>query len=332
MRQVVMQSAAKYLLLVLAIAPGVGAQTLATRVEQAPDGIVLMEVRSRPGVCGDGRDVVGYRNALFARNFQTYGRWSTNNCSPGPLRIVVSKVEGEITRVRTQVGGSWPGTELRVTDLGVVTPSEASPYFLSLVPRLERNRDDRLLIPAVLADVDPPLQGLLALARDGDRRMHTRRSAVHWIGILGDETVVAPLTQLARDGYDEDGVGGSAMAALSMLDGAAGEAAGKWLIERAQDRREPRKLRKDALFWAGQDEETPTAQIVRAYENDDDSAFREHAIFVLSQRDDNAALESLMQIARADRDTRMRGKALFWLGQKDDPRARKLIADIVRKP
>ena len=98
------------------------------------------------------------------------------------------------------------------------------------------------------------------------------------------------------------------------------------------DRGESRQLRKDALFWAGQDEETPTAQIVRAYDNDSDDSFREHAIFVLSQRDDNAALESLMQIARADRDTRMRAKALFWLGQKDDPRARKLIADIVLKP
>ena len=96
--------------------------------------------------------------------------------------------------------------------------------------------------------------------------------------------------------------------------------------------RETRKVRKNALFWAGQDEDTPTAQIVRAYENDSDPAFREHAIFVLSQRDDNAALESLLRIAREDRDTRMRTKALFWLGQKDDPRARKLIADIVLKP
>jgi hypothetical protein len=330
---VVIPSAARNLhFALLALANVAGAQSLATRVERAPDGIVLMEVRSRPGVCGNGRDLVGYRNALFARNFQTYGRWSTDHCRPGPLRIVVSKVDGAITRVHTQVGGAWPSTELRVTDLGAVPPAEASPFFLSLVPRLERSRDDRLLVPAVLADVEPPLVALLALARDGDRRADTRRSAVHWLGSLGDETVVTPLTQLARDGYDEDGVGGSAMAALSMLEGAAGETAGRWLIARAQDPKEPSKLRKDALFWAGQDEETPTVQIVRAYENDGDNAFREHAIFVLSQRDDNAALEALMRIAREDRDTRMRGKALFWLGQKDDPRARKLIADIVLKP
>ena len=328
-----MSSIARHLHLALfLVASPASAQTLATRVDGAPDGVVLMEVRSRPGVCGNGRDLVGYRSALFARNFQTYGRWSTDNCAPGPLRIVVSKVDGEITRVRTQVGGPWPSTELRVTDFGVVSPTEASPYFLSLVPRLERSRDDRLLLPAVLADVDPPLPQLLALARDTDRRMETRRSAVHWVGILGDESIVTPLTQFARAESYDDGLGGSAMAALSILEGPAGEAAGKWLIARALDQRETRSLRKNALFWAGQDEETPTAQIVRAYENGGDDAVREHAIFVLSQRDDNAALESLMRIAREDRDTRMRTKALFWLGQKDDPRARKLIADIVLKP
>jgi hypothetical protein len=52
---------------------------------------------------------------------------------------------------------------------------------------------------------------------------------------------------------------------------------------------------------------------------------------VLSQRDDEAAIDELLRIAREDGDTRMRGKALFWLAQKDDPRIRKLIADLVLK-
>ena len=50
---------------------------------------------------------------------------------------------------------------------------------------------------------------------------------------------------------------------------------------------------------------------------------------MLSQREDNAAIDELLRIARSDPDTEMRGKALFWLAQKDDPRIKKLIADLV---
>ena len=320
-------------LAVLAIASVAQGQTLASRVERAPDGVVRLQVASRAGVCGDGKDVIGYGKVLFARNFQSYGRWQVDHCDAGPLRITISKVDGAITRARTQVGGAWPSTELTVTDLGVVAPDAASAYFLSIVPTLERTAKDRVLIPVVLADVDPPLAALIALAKNDDRHMETRRSAIHWIGQLGDDTVLEPLEQLARGTDDgDDGVSSSALAALSMLDGSAGSQAGKWLIARALDQKERRQLRKNALFWAGQNEDTPTADLVRVYNTDSSNELREHAIFVLSQRDDRAATDALLRIAQEDSDRRMRGKALFWLAQKDDARVRKLIADIILKP
>src|SRR5687767_12858022 len=102
MRPVIL-SAAKNLLLVGILASTAAAQSLASRVDRAPDGVVRMQVQSRPGVCGDGRDLVGYRSAIFARNFQSMGgHWSSENCVPGALRVTVSKADGEITRVRTQ--------------------------------------------------------------------------------------------------------------------------------------------------------------------------------------------------------------------------------------
>jgi hypothetical protein len=48
---------------------------------------------------------------------------------------------------------------------------------------------------------------------------------------------------------------------------------------------------------------------------------------VLSQRQDDAALNELMHIAREDSDKHMRARALFWLAQRDDPRVAKLIGD-----
>jgi len=411
-----------------------GAQSVAARIASAPDGIVRVQFDSRMGVCGNGRDLVGYKTALFARNFQTFGHWSSGDCVPGPLRVTLTVADRQVTQLRTQVGGPWPATESRVTDLGVVSAPEASTYFFSLVPRLERaSGKDRLLLPAVLADDAPVIQPLLALARDDDRAIHTRRAAVQWIGLVGDATVIPTLVQFARDDVGDDGtdkpgkkgLGSAAMAALGTMDADAGVpalielarnsnvgtrrnavfwlgqngsvaarrmlhtvienaaedprvrshaifslthngdtptseyawlrslyprlegtelkeaviqgmqedegAGGPWLIARALDSGESHKLRKSALFWAGQRDATPTADLLRAYRDLTDTSLREHAIFVLSQRDDDAATDALLAIVRDDADTRMRGKALFWLAQKNDPRVRKLIADLVLK-
>jgi hypothetical protein len=320
--------------LLLAAATGVagataGAQTLAANVERAPDGVVRMQVRSRAGVCGDGRELVGYRSAIFARNFQSIGgRWQSSECVPGDLRVTVYKVDGQVNRIRTEVGGPWARTEQRVTDVGVVAAAEASAYIFSLVPRVERGSGDRLLIPAVLADVEPPIQPLLALAANDERRMATRRDAIQWVGLLGDASVVPALTRFARG--DQDGLGSSALAALSMLESDAGVPA---LIELAGSG--DTETRRNALFWLGQNDDPRGRRVLLGVIEDaaEPRSLREHAVFSLSQRKEDAALEALMRIAREDKDTYIRGKALFWLGQKDDPRARQLIADIIlRQP
>lgn len=414
------------------VAP-LGAQSLASRVAQAPDGVVRMQVESRMGVCGNGRDVVGYGNAIFARNFQSIGgHWNSNQCVPGPLLVTLTVADGQVTQLQTQVGGSWQSSESLVTDLGIVPPNEASEYFFSLVPRLESaSSKDRLLLPAVLAADVPVIQPLLALARDEQRAEHTRNQAILWLGQLGNASVIPALVQLARDDSDDGenrkarkkGLGSAAMAALSALDGDVGVpalidlaregsvgtrhnavfwlgqngsenarlmlhtvienaneasrvrkhavfslthggktpesefaylrnlfpriddselkeaiiqgmqedegAGGRWLIERTLDARESSKLRKAALFWAGQRGATPTAELVRVYREAESQDLREHAIFVLSQREDEAAIDELLRIARNDPNTDMRGKALFWLAQKGDPRVKKLIADLV---
>jgi HEAT repeat protein len=422
-----MRIASLALLAALVVVPNAHTQPLASRVASAPDGMVRMQFDARAGVCGDGRDVVGYRTALFARNFQSIGgQWNTTRCVPGPLRVTLTVADGAVRQVRTQVGGTWPPTDARVTDLGVVPPGEASAYIFSIVPRLERaTGKDRLLLPAVLADVESVTQPLLALARDGTRADNTRRMAIQWIGLLGDASMVPPLVQFARadaSSDDDESIASAAIAALSMLDGDAGVpalidiarsgnvgarrhavfwlgqnaspaarrmlhsvieneqentrvrshaifalshgsdvpesefgwlrgiyprldevlreaviqamqqdegAGGRWLIERSLDDRETLALRKSALFWAGQREATPTQELLRVYRTTADRPLREHAIFVLSQRHDEAATDALFRIAREDSDKEMRGKALFWLAQKDDPRVRKLIADLL---
>ena len=423
--------------------PALAQNTLVQRISKAPDGVVRVQFAGRPGTCGDGRDVIGFRKALFAESFQSIGNWDAPNCRPGPVRVALTVANGKVTAVKTYVGGDWARTSDRVTDLGTVSSSEAASYFFALVPQIEgsgRRDKSRLLLPAVLADDPAAVPRLISLARDESRAQETRRQAIQWIGLLGDANVVPVLVAFARGGgaaptggdIDEDdeapgkkGLATAAMAALSLLDNGAGVPAlidlartgasgtrasavfwlgqsgdprafaalhgvienGKedervrahaifslanggdtpeaeyaylrgiyprlasdklkeaifqgmsekssggsaWLIERARDNGEPLRLRKSALFWAGQRKSTPTKDLVAFYRGTADPTLREHAIFVLSQRDDEASLNELMRIANSDTDKQMRARALFWLGQKDDPRVTKMIGDRVLK-
>jgi PBS lyase HEAT-like repeat-containing protein len=425
-------------------APALAQNTLAQRIGKAPDGVVHVQFAGRPGTCGDGRDVIGFRKALFAESFQSIGNWSAPNCRPGPVRVALTVANGRVTGVKTYVGGDWTRSSDRVTDLGTVASSEAASYFFALVPQIEgsgrRGDKYRLLLPAVLADDPAAVPRLISLARDESRAPDTRRQAIQWIGLLGDAKVVPMLVAFASGGgaaptgddIDEDdnapgkkGLATAAMAALSTLENGAGvpalidlartgasgtrasavfwlgqsgdprafaalhgviengkederiraraifslangddtpeteyaylrgiyprltsdklketifqgmsekrSAGSSWLIERARDNGEPLRMRKSALFWAGQSDLTPTKDLAAFYRGTSDSELREHAIFVLSQRNDEAALNELMRIAREDSDKHMRARALFWLGQKDDPRVTKLIGDRVLK-
>jgi hypothetical protein len=90
------------------------------------------------------------------------------------------------------------------------------------------------------------------------------------------------------------------------------------------------EVRRTAVFWPGQGRAS-VADIVAHYKSTKEERLREHLIFVLSQRDEDAATTQLMSIAREDPDREMRKKALFWLAQKNDPRVTKLITDMVIK-
>jgi hypothetical protein len=110
-----------------------------------------------------------------------------------------------------------------------------------------------------------------------------------------------------------------------------GQENGRWLLGVARDRQQSLELRKQALFWAGQGG-APMADLVGLYSTMDDREMREQLIFVYSQREEPAAVDKLLDIARRDTDPEMRKKALFWLGQSDDPRAAKALQDIIEQP
>jgi HEAT repeat protein len=106
---------------------------------------------------------------------------------------------------------------------------------------------------------------------------------------------------------------------------------GEWLLNLALDENESIKLRKQALFWAGQQDHLPTDRLSELYRSIEDLEMREQVIFVLSQRDERESVDVLMGIARTETDRELQKKAIFWLGQSDDPRVADFLLEIINR-
>ncbi|HZI73686.1 MAG TPA: HEAT repeat domain-containing protein [Gemmatimonadales bacterium] len=118
---------------------------------------------------------------------------------------------------------------------------------------------------------------------------------------------------------------------LFSLSQMGGEENGRWLLGVAGDSSQTVEMRKQALFWAGQSGVSIDA-LTKLYSRVTDREMRRQLVFVYSQRDEPAALDKLIEIAKSDPDPELRKRALFWLGQSDQARAVQAIQDIIDQP
>ncbi|HTL94177.1 MAG TPA: hypothetical protein VL157_01460 [Gemmatimonadaceae bacterium] len=182
--------------------------------------------------------------------------------------------------------------------------------------------------------------------------------ATFWLGQIDDPGASQTLRQLVTDRSVSDEVKGQAVFVLGQHDSQDDQAflrsqfdalgtkklqdrvlmgvaqhggpdAKAWLLGIVTDSARPVEVRKQALFWAGQSEALTTSDLSALYGRLHDDAMQRQTIFVLSQRDDSAATDELMRIARSDPEHDLRKQAMFWLGQKNDPRVAKFLADIL---
>jgi len=105
----------------------------------------------------------------------------------------------------------------------------------------------------------------------------------------------------------------------------------RWLLDIALDPNEPSETRRQALFMAGQTGALPATDLIALYDGTDDQEFRRHLLFVLSQQKDPAAIDKMIDIARADPDPEIRRQAIMWLAQSKDPRAIDLLEEIIKR-
>ena len=105
-----------------------------------------------------------------------------------------------------------------------------------------------------------------------------------------------------------------------------------WFARIARNQSEPLELRKKALFWLGQRQGTTGADLAAVYDSFSDREMKDQLIFVLSQKQDRAAVDKLVDIVQKEPDRELKKKALFWLTQSNDPRVAEIISNILIKP
>jgi len=170
-------------------------------------------------------------------------------------------------------------------------------------------------------------QALRVYAERAEVPEPAREKAIFWLGQSGSTENAVFLRALYGRLKSED-LKKKVVFSLSQMGGPEN---GKWLLGLARDPAQGIEMRKQALFWAGQ-AGVPIEELTGLYATVADQAMREQLVFVYSQRDEPAALEKLIDIARRDPNPELRKRALFWLGQSEDSRAVQVLQEIIEQP
>lgn len=230
----------------LVLAPDlVGAQSLARHIRETKDARMAFTFASRAGSCGNGRNYLedGYGGSQIEdASFSGYSRESLRReCQRGPVRVVATVVDGEVTRMRTYVGP--PAHTEGVRELGDVSVREATDYLRSLFDMGSARVAGDAMFAFTLADSTVPWPALLRIARDEERPKRVRQSATLWLSRGAG---------FKLGGHDDESPDDEVRtAAVFAIYNHSKEQAVPQLLEIVRTSKYP-AVRASALFWLGQ--------------------------------------------------------------------------------
>ena len=170
---------------------------------------------------------------------------------------------------------------------------------------------------------------LRTYAGRSDAHREVRDQAIFWLGQSGNAENASFLQDLYGRERDEQ-LKERILFAVSQMPRQSNADYGRWLVTIAGNASESVKLRKNAIFWAGQSG-VPLTELIQAYDRIPEREMKEQVIFVLSQRNEREAADKLLAIARTDRDPQLKQRAMFWLTQRNDPRVADLLVEILER-
>ena len=200
---------------------------------------------------------------------------------------------------------------------------------LDSILRFSKDADiqDKAVFALSQHDSQRAQQALRTYAERSEIPESMREKAIFWLGQKGTAENATFLRALYSRLQSQE-LKKKVLFSLSQM---GGEENGRWLLGVARDSSQPLEMRKQALFWAGQSG-VSINELTKLYDGIGDREMKEQLIFVYSQRDEPAALDKLIQIAKRDSSTDLRKRALFWLGQSGDSRAVQALQEILEQP
>lgn len=223
----------------------IAAQTIAQRIARA-DRPVQVVYPSRPSACGDGRSYVGHvlgDRSYYEMGDGTYSRGGSRaECIHGPARVLVTVIDGQITRLRAYVG---PVPTNNDAETITVTASDAASWLSSLITNDNSRVGSNAILPLVLADTPDPWPLLLRVARDDSRSMNLRREALLWLGMGTVEHL--GIDETGKDTPDDE-MRTQAVFVLSQRPKSESVPA---LMDLSRSAKYP-SAKRSAIFWLGQ--------------------------------------------------------------------------------
>src|SRR5690242_196684 len=117
----------------VALPASLTAQTIAQRIARAERPVQVV-YPSRPSACGDGRSYVGHvlgDRSYYEMGDGIYSRGgSRSECVHGPARVLVTVIDGQVTRLRAYVG---PVPTNGDAETITVSASDAASWLSSLI-------------------------------------------------------------------------------------------------------------------------------------------------------------------------------------------------------
>jgi TolA-binding protein len=315
----------------------------------AAQSVAEAATQGRPCARGDGDDRdderVAALNALLQMNAeqampilkQVLARRDacSANLREKALFLVSQKRTPETENILLDAVRNDPDSEVRkraVFWLGQVNTDRAASALESMLSSSGTSEElrEQAVFSLMQLGGDRGSKAVRAVAVDESAPMSLREKAVFWLGQKRSQENVTFLRDLftklsASRSQANDEVAQKILFSLSQMRDMGND---RWLMEIAADPKYSVGVRKQAIFSAGQ-AGVSSADLIGLYDRVRDNEIKGQLIWVLSSKNETAATDKLIEIAKRDPDVDMRKKAIFWLGQSHDPRVKQLLLDII---
>jgi HEAT repeat protein len=246
--------------------------------------------------------------------------------------LVSQKRGDEAADILVDAAKNDPDAETReqaVFWLSQVNSSKAIPLLEQILKSAptEKMQDQAIFALSQKSD-DRAQQVLRDYAGREDASDHAREQAIFWLGQRQSDDNAKFLRDLFAKTASKS-LRDKIIFSISQTRSSGND---QWLLDQAINTKNSMELRKNALFWAGQNGSMDMAKIGALYDKGSETDFKKQVIFVLSQRGKSPeAIDKLIDIAKNEKDKELRKEAIFWLSQSHDPRVAKFLMDIINK-